>query len=386
MAAAGLSGSGARRAQSVPFPTYVTGPQPNGSWVVGDGQILTPAGIQVDLGIRVRAKAIALNPNLRSHTAAVLTMGTSTSDGNGAVEVFDTETGVVLQDYMALGHDSSGSYTGIAYSADGKHLLFSQDSSNVTIASVTPEGLLEDNAQVSVPPDTSFITCFPNSPIGDYGRSCATFYNPYTSYPGGIALSADGTSAYALLNQNNTLTKINLAASTPPEGAQIRVGNAPHSIVVNGQTAYVSNEGGRAATEADFQVYSAGTEIVADPVVGAAITGTVSVVDLSSMTVTANISTGLHPTGMAFYGKYLLVANAYSDTISVIDTNTNTVAWTISVGLPIGMPGQGSAYGAGPNSIAVDPGKHTAYVALLQCQLRSGWSTSAGAKGILLSA
>ncbi len=360
VAAAGLSLPALAGGQSVPYPTYVTGPQPNGSWVVGDGQILTPAGIQVDLGIRVRAKAIALNPNLKSHTAAVLTMGASE-----AVEVFDTETGVVLQDYMALGHDSSGSYTGIAYSADGKHLLFSQDSSNVTIANVTPEGLLEDNAQVSVPPDTSFINCFPNSPIGDYGRSCATFYNPYTSYPGGIALSADGNSAYALLNQNNTLTKINLAASTPTEGAQIRVGNAPHSIVINkaGTTAYVSNEGGREATEADFQVYSAGTEIVADPVVGAAITGTVSVVDLPSMTVTANISTGLHPTGMAFYGKYLLVANAYSDTISVIDTNTNTVAWTISVGLPIGVPGQGSAYGAGPNSIAVDPAKHTAYVA-----------------------
>jgi len=360
VAAAGLSLPVLAGAQSVPYPTYVTGPQPNGSWVVGDGQVLTPAGIQVDLGIRVRAKAVALNPNLKSHTAAVLTMGASE-----AVEVFDTETGVVLQNYMALGHDSSGSYTGIAYSADGKHLLFSQDSSNVTIANVTPEGLLEDNAQVSVPPDTSFITCFPNSPIGDYGRSCATFYNPYTSYPGGIALSADGKSAYALLNQNNTLTKINLAASTPTEGMQIRVGNAPHSIVINksGTTAYVSNEGGREATEADFQIYSAGTEIVADPVVGAAITGTVSVVDLPSMTVTANISTGLHPTGMAFYGKYLLVANAYSDTISVIDTNTNTVAYTISVGLPIGVPGQGSAYGAGPNSIAVDPGKHTAYVA-----------------------
>jgi hypothetical protein len=48
--------------QSTPYPTYVAGPQPNGSWVVGDGQVITPAGIQVDLGIRVRAKAVALNP------------------------------------------------------------------------------------------------------------------------------------------------------------------------------------------------------------------------------------------------------------------------------------------------------------------------------------
>ena len=133
----------------------------------------------------------------------------------------------------------------------------------------------------------------------------------------------------------------------------------------DGTTAYVSNEGGRAATEADFQIYSAGTEIVADPVVGAAITGTVSVVDLASMKVTATISTGLHPTGMAFYGRTLLVANTYSDTISVIDTATNKVVRTIDLGLPIGVPGEGQpAYGAAPNSIAVDAKKGIAYVAL----------------------
>src|SRR5882724_9618084 len=60
--AAGLSLSTLAGAQSKPYPTYVTGPQPNGSWVVSSGQVITPAGIQVDLGIRVRAKAVALNP------------------------------------------------------------------------------------------------------------------------------------------------------------------------------------------------------------------------------------------------------------------------------------------------------------------------------------
>src|SRR5215831_3663024 len=364
LVAAGLSFPGLAAAQSVPYPTYVTGPQPNGSWVVGDGQVITPAGTQVDLGIRVRAKAIALNPNLRTHTAAVLTMGTSGSDGNGVVEVFDTHTGAVLQHYITLGFDTSGSYSGIAYSADGKHLAFSQDSSNVTVAKVSAEGLLTDYAQVSVPPDNSFLTCFPNSPPGSYFVACGTFYTPWTSYPGGIALSKDGKSAYALLNQNNTLAKIDLTATPPTQGEQIRVGNAPHSIVIDssGTTAYVSDEGGRAATEKDFQIWSAGTEIVADPVVGAAITGTVSVVDLASMKVTATIPTGLHPTGMAFFGGDLLVANTYSDSISVINTATNTVVRTISVGLPIRVPGdRRPAYGAAPNSIAVDAKKGIAY-------------------------
>src|SRR6516225_8882476 len=106
--AAGLGSAALAVAQSNPYPTYVTGPQGNGTWVVGDGQVITPAGKQVDLGIRVRAKAIALNPNVATHTAAVLTLGTSTSNGNGAVEVFDTNTGAVLQSYSAFGSDSSG--------------------------------------------------------------------------------------------------------------------------------------------------------------------------------------------------------------------------------------------------------------------------------------
>ena len=365
--AAGLTLPAFAADQSKYYPTYHAGPNGEGSWVVSSGQIITPAGTQVDLGIRVRAKAIALNPNPKTHSAAVLTMGTSASDGNGAVEVFDTNTGVILQNYIPLGGtDPSGSYSGIEYSADGTLLVFSQDSSNVTIASVNTDGLLSDDAQVNVPANSSFIACFPNSPPGAYAVPCGTFYTPSTSYPGGLAVSRDGKSAYALLNQNDTLTQIDLTAKT--QGTQVRVGNAPHSVLIDskGTTAYVSNEGGRAATDADFQIWSAGTEIVADPVVGAAITGTVSVVDLSSMTVAANISTGgLHPTGMTFYGKYLLVANTYSDTISVIDTATNEVAWTINIGLPIGVPGEGQpAYGAAPDSIAVDANRGVAYVAL----------------------
>ena len=122
---------------------------------------------------------------------------------------------------------------------------------------------------------------------------------------------------------------------------EIRVGNVPHSVVISpdGTTAYVSNEAGRIATANDFQGYSNGTPVVAAYPTGSTATGTVSVVNLSTFTVTGSISTGLHPTGMAFWGNYLLVANTYSDTISVIDTTTNTGGATINLGLPIGVPG-----------------------------------------------
>jgi YVTN family beta-propeller protein len=380
---------------SVPFPTYHTGLQPknvfgNNSFVVGNGQVITPVGRQVDLGDRVRAKAVALNPRPATHTGAVLTMG-----ANQAVEIFDTETGTVLQNFVPGNNtktaDGDGSYSGISYSADGKHLLFSQNAyagqgSSVTYADVRPNGLLSVATQVAVPPDNSFIKCFPNSPLGDYGRSCGTFYSTGTSYPGGVAFSADGKTAYALLNQNNTLTRIDLTASTLKQGTQIRVGNAPHSIVINGNTAYVSNEGGRAATEKDFQIYSAGTPIVADKVSGGPITATVSVVDLDTMKVTGTIETGgAQPTGMALFGNSLLVANTYSDTISVIDTGTNKLARTIDLALPVKVPGQNqAAYGAAPCSIAVDEKAGVAYVALYNANAIAVVDLSGGASKAVL--
>ena len=373
--------------QSEPFPTYQVGPQPNGTYVVSDGKVITPAGTQVDLGIRVRAKAVALNPRAALHTAAVLTMGTSPSNGNGAVEVFDTKTGKVLQSYSFNGKDSSGSITGISYTPDGKHLLFSQDSSNVTIANVDPNtGLLSDDIQIKVPVNGTVLTvpnagstnilnsstahCFPNSPPGTTGSiaiPCGYTQSFGTSYPTGIAIAPNGKTAYAVLDVNDMLTRIDLSAATPFQRDSIRVGNVPHSVVISadGKTAYVSNEAGRIATSSDFQGFSDGTPVVAVNPTGATATGTVSVVDLDTFRVTATINTGLHPTGMTFWGAYLLVANAYSDSISVVDTNTNLVVRTIDLGLPIRVPGdKQAAYGAGPNSIAVDANSDIAYVAL----------------------
>jgi YVTN family beta-propeller protein len=356
--AMGLAAPGAGGA-SERFPTYETGLQKNGSYVVSSGQIITPAGIQVNLGIRVRAKAVAVSPIAAQHSAAVLTMG-----AGEPVEVFDTLTGQVLQRYLPF-QDTSGTYGGISYSADGKYLMFSQDNSYVTIASVGPTGRLTDYAHVSVPPNTSDIKCFPNSPIGDYGEPCGTLYTPSTSYPGSVAFAKNGKSAYALLNQNNTFAFFDLTQNPPVLGNQIRVGNAPHTIVMNGKYAYVSNEGGRPAVKSDFQVLSAGTPIVADPVNGSAITGTVSVVDTETQKVVASIQVGLQPTGMAMFGPYLFVSNTYSDTISVIDTAINHVVRTIRLGTPISVPGQTKpAYGAAPTGMTIDASTGIAYVAL----------------------
>ncbi len=389
-------------AQSQYFPTYAPGPLGNGSWLVANGQIITPAGIQVPLvatessGTGIRAKALALNPNPLSNghrTAAVLTLGARTV--SGAVEVFDVTTGAILQEFVPNGH-ANGSPAGIAYTQDGNYLLISQDNSYVTVATVGPDGLLTYKTQIQVPVNLSFITCFPNSPPGTTGSApipCGTTYSSGTAYPLGLAISADGRTAYSVLDTNDSLTKIDLTTTPPTQVAEIRVGNVPNSVVIssNGRTAYVSNEAGRVATQNDFQEYSNGTNVVATNPTGAIATGTISVVDLGSFSVSNTITlTGLHPTSMSLWGQYLLVADTYSDVISVIDTTSNTEVRKINLGLPIGVLGSGKtgpsfgtpgspAYGAAPNAIAVDAVNNVAYVALYNANAIAVVDLSAGA-------
>ena len=333
----------------VSSPNRTVGPQQDGSIVASDNQTLTPAGKIVELGAPVRAKAIALNPNETTHSAAVLLMGSPQP-----IVVFNTATGQVLQRFIpedataASDKDrSAGSFTGITYSANGSKLLFSQDNNYVVIANVNRKtGLLSNEQRVRLP-----------EPPAD-GRP---YHNAKAINPGGIALSSDGKRAYVALNAANTLGVIDLAASPAKLIGQIPVGNVPNSVVVRGNYAYVSNEGGRPASSADFTNYSDGTPIVVDRKDAFTLTGTVSVVDLAAAKQVESIPVGLHPAGMTISGSHLYVANAYGDSLSIIDLNTNKIERTISLSVPIA----GGVFGSGPNGVAVtEDGK--AYVTLGQ--------------------
>jgi YVTN family beta-propeller protein len=405
-------------------PTY-TAPLSN-PWVASDGTILTPAGTQVYLGITTRAKAIALNP--AGGTAAVLQMSAPQAVSIICVASAGCDGGTYTQGQVmqTFSYTNSSNYTnkngstkGIAYTSDGLHLLFSQDQDNnynswVSIADVSPTtGLITQNyAQVEVPLDATYTEVIPgyppfpilntvsctqsvtfaelgvtmSSPVGTTGSLAIPCGIPYsfvdnfeytsnyqvnTSYPTDIAIAPGNGTAYVVLNFNNELAQIDLSLANPPvEGPVVRVGNVPHSVVVNstGTTAYVSNEAGQVPTSSQFQMYSNGTPVYAATPTGTTATGTVSVVNLSNFTVTDTITVGLHPTGMAFWTKgsttYLLVANAYSDTISVINTKTNEVTHTVKLdsALPFKVL-SGMTAGLGPNAIAVD-NSNNAYVAL----------------------
>jgi YVTN family beta-propeller protein len=316
--------------------TRTVGPQSDGSYVVSDNQRITPAGTLVDLGSPVRAKQVAVNPNQQTKTGAVMLMGAAEP-----IIIFNTETGAVIQRYVPPS-GNLGSFTGIAYSADGSKLLFSQDYLNtVAVANVDKaSGQLTPAVVVPVPVPTN-----PN------------LFSPGVANPGGVAV-ADGSIGLVALNANNTLGVFNLGNGTFT--SQIPVGNAPNHVVVAGNYAYVSNEGGRPATASDFTNLSDGTPIVVDPVDASTTTGTVSVVDIHAGRVVDTIKVGLHPAGMAVSGPLLYVANSYDDTLSVIDTRSQRVVRTIKVGVRI----KGGAFGAGANDIAIAGGR--AYVTLGQ--------------------
>src|SRR5208283_1962022 len=411
-----LSFTALAAAQSQEFPTYTPGENTSAStgptysaplsdpWVVSDGTIITPAGTQVYLSTTTRAKAVALNPTGKG-TAAVLQMGAPQSVSIFCVASAGCDGGTytqgqVMQNYIPS-KTNSGSSMGITYTPNGAYLVFSQDGdygpAYVAIANVNSTGLLSNYAEVSVPLDVNGggyltnVTCYPwvapfntakappsGSPPGTTGSAeipCGQTVSLVsdgapTSYPMGIAVTPNGNTAYVVLDNNDTVTSINLTG-TPVEGPELRVGQVPNNIVINstGTTAYVANEAGKVPTASSFQGYSNGTPVVAVNPTGATSDGTISVVNLSTFKVTKTITVGLHPTGMAFWGTNLLVVNTYDDTISVINTSSNTVTSTIKLdpflsGLGVTVPGNLVAV-VGPNSIAVD-NSNNAYVALYQ--------------------
>ena len=299
-------------------PKYKVGIQHDGSVVLPDNQVLTPAGTQVQFA--GRPHAIAIRPDEK--TAAL-----SNDGGKGVIVIFDLQSGKVLQEFKPNPYPYSppySAYDGLIYSKDGSKLYASDDNALIDIMNVAADGTVTTAGQVYLPLDN------------------------FQSTPTVLAFSEDGSKLYVALNFDNELGVIDVQSQQLV--AQIPVGNAPFGVVIDGNVAYVSNQGGRRATPNDFTNLSAGTPIVADPESGGPITGTVSVVDLVNQKEVQEIAVGLEPTAMVLRDSYLFVANTNSDTISVIDTRSQQVIKTISIQAFPDAP-----FGSSPNALAFTP-------------------------------
>ncbi len=199
--------------------------------------------------------------------------------------------------------------------------------------------------------------------IGDDGTA-SKLASPLGNSPAGaIAVSGDGSLLVVPLVSENRVAVIDLATGalrgTAPTGI------APFGAAVNhdGSVAYVTNWGGRRAKASD-RTAPAGYSKRADQIVvdekGIAASGTVTRIDLRTLTATHQIPVGLHPTAIVWDvpRRRLFVANNNSDSISVIDTSTNQVVHTVPV-LPFGPAIRGVA----PTALALTADGRTLFAA-----------------------
>lgn len=322
-----LGSAGVYAAQGDAFGSNLVGILSDGSIQTPVNQLVTPAGKQIEFG--GNPISVAIRPD--GKTAVVLN-GKTGFGGNG-LNIINLTTGKQIDKNFSL---NLSHMWGLAYSKDGSHLYATGSTGStgkVVVMSIADDG-------------TPTVQNTYNLPAASVGGNI----NPLD-----LSVGPNGQLLVAL-NRDNTLGIID--PETGAVTARISVGNAPTSVLADGNTAYVANQAGRVAQPGDTTNDSSGTKVVSDPETGAATTGTVSVVDLTTNKVVKTISVGLHPERMTLSGQYLFVTNTNSDTISVIDTKTNAVVQTIDI-----QPYPNAQKGSAPNAVKM-VGKNRLLVSL----------------------
>jgi DNA-binding beta-propeller fold protein YncE len=301
-------------------------------------QTLTPYGKQVYLP-SVRPKVLALSPDGRLLV---------TSGSTDRLIVLDPVTGEIRQTTAlplekrlipATGSNplfmlmpelpAEVSFTGIAFSPDGTRLFLSGVNGTIKVFTVEKNGSVHGLGSFALPPA--------NAP------------RRRAEVPSGIAVSADGRRLYVAANLSNGL--LELDAETGSVLRRFEVGVEPYDVVLGGDTAYVSNWGGRRPDrQSATGPAGKGTFVRVDSTRFIASEGSVSMVDLASGHV-LELVTGRHASGLAATGdgRFVAVANAGDDTVSVIQTSTHSVVETFSLRWH-----SGDLFGASPNALAFD--------------------------------
>ena len=310
------------------------------------GQELMPSGTQIELP-GLRPQVLALSPDGRLLVVSGLTSELVVLDSATGAErqrvALAPEPGIAprapspnILDPNAL---PQASYTGLAFSPDGRRLFLSDVQGSVQRFAVDEQGRVKADPPFELPP------------VDGLRRK--------REIPAGLAVSRDGRRLYVALNLSNGLGEFD--ADTGRLLRRFEVGVAPYAVVLAGAKAYVSNWGGRRPGPGDFTGPAGrGTRVRADARTGAASEGSVSVVDLNGGRSIREIVTGRHASALALSPdqRFLVCANAADDTLSVIDTRLDRVVETIWVRHSAADP-----FGASPNALAFDSGGRNLYVA-----------------------
>lgn len=326
------------------------GHKAGGRSVTPVNQTLTPLGRQIELP-GLRPQVLVLSPDgsrllVSGKTSELLVLSPVTGEILQRVALPSeqlNEPQPTVPSSNILKPDAKGqvSYTGLVYSPDGKRVVLSNVNGSLKVFRVESDGSLSASHSL---------------PLPDAGAP-----RRKEEIPAGLAFSAEGRRLYVCANLSNRL--LELDADSGKVLREFRVGVAPYDVVLVGDTAYVSNWGGRRPGPDDLTGPAGrGTAVRVDPVRHIASEGSVSIIDLKASADTAPLEllTGLHASALAVSPdrRHVVCANAGSDTLSVIDTRTRTVVETIWAKV-----NPADLFGASPNALVFAPDGKTLYVA-----------------------
>src|SRR5712691_11015849 len=248
------------------------GPQPDGTGVTPNHWMLTPVGLQVEVGDR--PLGIAATPDGR------YLLISNSGQGIQSLVLFDTATQKVVQGLPYRSPEAL--FLGVVVAPDGRRVYASGGGNNKVRVYDFDGRALTERAPISL------------------GDSKARIF------PAGLGVSADGATLYVALNLENAVAFIDTATGqvrsrtmlAPPAKSE-DLGSVPYAVVVAGPKLYVSEWNGRG----------------------------VSVIDTTQAKLLRRIPTGGHASDLALSpdGGRVYVANATSDTVSVIETSSDTV-------------------------------------------------------------
>ncbi|MEO8370719.1 MAG: bifunctional YncE family protein/alkaline phosphatase family protein [Candidatus Solibacter sp.] len=307
--------------QTALFPvlksTVRIGKQPGGFWLLTPNQLIRPWGEQTV----IPGRPVDMTYDSAHRILAVL--------NTRAIHLLDGSTGAKLADIPTR----TTSYAGIAFRPGDRELWASE---------TTRTG-----------PDSILITKITD--LGMPGETQRIGLNGHP-LPTGIAFSTDGKLAFVAFSRSNTLAIID--ANTLELLREVNVGMAPFGVAVAQGRVFVTNRAGRRARPNDTVAPSSGSRVVTDPVTGAAISGTVSVVNMETGDAReVEVGLALSHLTVAPGGKIVAIANGHGDSISLLDAAT--LART-DVKIPT-YPD--AALGSQPIHLAFSPDARTLYVA-----------------------
>ncbi len=321
-----VTGTGIGFASTQQFGTDQVGQTTDKGLVVSSDQYIDPIGERLVIN-NGKIMSSSVSPD-GTHLAASIT------DGGMALAIVDLKNWKVQQlvgnnaaaDLRISGNDVG--QEGPTYSPDGSQLWLGQ-ADGYRRFTVNPDGTLANPTFVSIPQD-----------------------GPKRALVGEAVFTPDGSTVYSAVNGQNKVVAIDAATGAIQQSWA--VGNAPRDMIKIGDKLYVSNEGGRPARPGEPTINSYNTQVLADQVTAATLSGTVSVIDLANPTAApASIDVGLHPTALYAKKGALFVTNTATNDVSVIDTKRDKVVQTIAT-----QPWPEASVGYEPDAVTLTDDGH----------------------------